>query len=312
MKSKSHRPSIAIIGFGRLGQALTLALKSRGYPLSAVVARRAPSARKLAVLGKAATTTLALGADQLDALPTTELLIIATPDDAIPETAALLSGIIRQTRELKRTRRATVLHTSGALSSEVLSPLQQVGFQTGSLHPLVSVSDARTGAKALRGAFYCLEGAPGAMRIARLIVKDLGGSSFSIRPKSKELYHAAAVMASPHVTALFALATEMLSACGLSQKRAREVLLPLLASTVNNLRVSDPAKSLTGTFARGDVDTVRKHLAALSASSPERYYEALEVYRLLGLQSLNLAEQNKLNPNLIDQIRKLLNSRNPT
>jgi predicted short-subunit dehydrogenase-like oxidoreductase (DUF2520 family) len=168
------------------------------------------------------------------------------------------------------------------------------------------VSEARAGTKALRGAFYCLEGEPAAMRVARLIVHDLEGTSFSIPSERKALYHAAAVMASPHVTALFDLATEMLSACGLSRKDAREVLLPLLESTVNNLKVSDPAKALTGTFARGDLATVKKHLAALSELSRDGHNEALEMYRLLGLHSLKLAEKNKLDPQVLEQIRKLL------
>jgi predicted short-subunit dehydrogenase-like oxidoreductase (DUF2520 family) len=294
-----------VIGFGRLGQALAIALRRADYPILAVVARRAAKARK-GLSGRRDNLTVALSADQLEHLPTTDLIIIATPDDVIEETARRLAAIeIGRTRSAK-TRRRTVLHTSGALSSEVLSSLKQVGFHVGSLHPLVSVSEARAGAKALRGAFYCLEGEPAAMRVARLIVRDLEGTSFSIPSERKALYHAAAVMASPHVTALFDLATEMLSACGLSPKGAREVLLPLLESTVNNLKVSDPAKALTGTFARGDLATVKKHLAALSELSRDGHNEALEMYRLLGLHSLKLAEKNKLDPQLLEQIRKLL------
>ena len=305
-RTKDHKtkPSVSIIGFGRLGQALAMALRSADYPILAVVARRAAKARKGLVSGRHDNLTVALGADQLEQLPTTDLIIIATPDDVIEETARRLAVIgIARTRKI---RGRTVLHTSGALSSEVLSPLKQVGFHTGSLHPLVSVSEARAGAKALRGAFYCLEGEPSAMRVARLIVHALEGTSFSIPSERKALYHAAAVMASPHVTALFDLATEMLSACGLSRKVAREVLLPLLESTVNNLKVSDPAKALTGTFARGDLATVKKHLDALSELSRDGHDEALEVYRLLGLHSLKLAERNKLDSQLLEQIRKLL------
>ncbi|MDQ2975581.1 MAG: DUF2520 domain-containing protein [Acidobacteriota bacterium] len=308
-RKKDHktRPSVSIIGFGRLGQALAIALRSADYPILAVVARRAAKARKGLLSLRRDNSAVALSADQLEQLPTTDLILIATPDDVIEETARRLAAIEIGRTKLARTRRRTVLHTSGALSSEVLSPLKQVGFHTGSLHPLVSVSEARAGAKALREAFYCLEGELAAMRVARLIVHDLEGTGFSIPSERKALYHAAAVMASPHVIALFDLATEMLSACGLSRKRAREALLPLLESTVNNLMVSDPAKALTGTFARGDLATVKKHLVALSELSRDGHDEALEVYRLLGLHSLKLAEKNKLDPQLLEQIRKLLN-----
>jgi predicted short-subunit dehydrogenase-like oxidoreductase (DUF2520 family) len=301
--TKIGKPSVSIIGPGRLGQALAIALRSLGYPILAFVARHPAEARKaVRALNKSATPAQALGWDRLAQLPATDLILITTPDDAIAEAAERLAA-----GEFRRTRRRTVLHTSGALASDVLNPLLKAGFHTGSLHPLVSVSEPGAGAKALRGAFYCLEGDKTALRVARLIVEDLKGKSFSVRPENKALYHAAAVMASPHLVALFDLATEMLAACGVSNRSARQVLLPLVESTTKNLMVMNPERALTGTFARGDIATVRRHLAALSRKG---FAQALEVYRLLGLRSVQLAKKNKLDPQLLEQIRKLLNSAN--
>ena len=301
--TKIRKPSVSIIGPGRLGQALAIALRSLGYPIVAFVARHPAEARKaVRTFNKSATPAQALGWDQLALLPATDLILITTPDDAIAEAAERLAA-----GEFGRARRRTVLHTSGALASDVLSPLFKAGFHTGSMHPLVSVSEPGAGAKALGGAFYCLEGDKTALRVARLIVEDLKGKSFSVRPENKALYHAAAVMASPHLVALFDLATEMLAACGVSKRSARQVLLPLVASTTKNLMAMNPEQALTGTFARGDIATVRRHLAALSRKG---FAEALEVYRLLGLRSVQLAKKNKLDPQLLEQIRKLLNSAN--
>jgi len=171
------------------------------------------------------------------------------------------------------------------------------------MHPLVSVSDSVAGADALHGAFYCIEGDSVALRFAKSIVRDLNGTSFTIKPESKALYHAAAVMASPHLVALFDLASEMLIVCGLKGKRARQILLPLVESTLKNLKTREPAKALTGTFARGDLATVNRHLKALRL---ERLGEAYEVYRQLGKHSLALAERNGLDPELARQIDKLL------
>jgi predicted short-subunit dehydrogenase-like oxidoreductase (DUF2520 family) len=292
------KPTISIIGAGRLGQALAIALRLTGYPIIALVARSRQKADKAAALiVDARPEPRALGGTQLAELPPTDLVIIATPDDAIEETARKLSNLWPD--EARR----TVLHTSGALSSGALAPLSERGFQTGSIHPLVSISDPVSGAKALRGAFYCLEGTRKAKSLAETIVRDLGGTSFTIKPESKALYHDAAVMASPHLTALFDLATEMLAACGLSQSKAQKVLAPLLESTVNNLRTTNPQQAVTGTFARGDVATVRRHLRALSEPG---LAEALAVYKLLGLHSLKLAEKNGLDRQLAREIRKLL------
>jgi predicted short-subunit dehydrogenase-like oxidoreductase (DUF2520 family) len=121
--------------------------------------------------------------------------------------------------------------------------------------------------------------------------------------KDKALYHAAAVMASGHVTALFDIAVEMLALCGLATGRAREVLLPLLRSTLENLYLSDPAHALTGTFARADAATVGRHLAALDAQEMK---DALAVYRLLGLRSLKLAKAAGANVNALREIERLL------
>jgi predicted short-subunit dehydrogenase-like oxidoreductase (DUF2520 family) len=301
IRTKTRRPSVSIIGPGRLGQALAIALRSLGYPILAFVAREPADARKaVRAINESRTPPQAFGWEQLAQLPEADLVLITTPDDAIAEVANRLA-----TRDVGRTRHRTVLHTSGALSSDVLAPLAKSGFHTGSLHPLVSVSKPVAGAKALRGAFYCLEGDKTAQRVARLIVQDLKGKSFSVPSENKALYHAAAVMASPHLVALFDLDTEMLAACGVSRKSAREILLPLVESTTNNLMTLNPEQALTGTFARGDVATIRKHLSALSR---KELAEALEVYRLLGLRSVQLAERSKLDAQLSEQMRKLLNS----
>lgn len=297
------KPTVVIVGPGRLGQAFAIALQSSGYSIRAFVGRKQTRARKaVALLAESSgrgdrVPTLALGIADLSKLPSTDLILISTPDDAIEETANRLAI-------QKGGGGRSVFHTSGALSSAALAPLAKAGFQTGSLHPLVSVSEPRSGAAALRGGFYCLEGDQAALRIARRIVGDLGGKSFSIRPESKALYHAAAVMASPHMVALFDLATEMLAACGVSKKGARQVLLPLVESTADNLKAMNTEQALTGTFARGDVATARKHLEALSG---KQVTGALEVYKLLGLRSLELARERGLDAKLLKQLSKLLN-----
>ena len=309
VKRVTQKPaaSVAVIGAGRLGQAFAIALQSSGYSVVALVARRRQKAEKAAALlrttfiqypGKTP-ELLVFGSNQLGELPDTDLVLITTPDDAIQDTAQRLSS------SWNGRKGSTALHTSGALSSEALAPLAEKRFHTGSIHPLISISEPVSGAAALHGAFFCIEGTGKAKRLAEAIVRDLGGHSFIIKPASKALYHAAAVMASPHLTALVDLAVETLSACGLSKARAQEVFMPLLESTVNNLKTSNPQQALTGTFARGDVATVRRHLDALSG---KELAEALEVYKLLGLHSLQLAEKNGLDAKLLTEIRKLLRS----
>lgn len=296
-KATKPKPQVSIIGTGRLGTALAIALVQQGYSIGALVARRRESAKRAAaLLGPLLVwPSRVMAVKELVDLPAPELLLIATPDDQIAKVAESLAKLDWETP-----RHATVLHTSGALSSSVLAPLRDKNWSTGSLHPLASVSEPKAGARLLRRAFWCVEGDKRAVRLGRAIVADLDGKSFSITSEKKPLYHAAAVMASGNVTALFDLAIEMLSECGLNRKQAQEALTPLLVSAVRNLEQLDPSRALTGTFARGDVETVKRHLEVLKKNK-----FALEMYRLLGLRSLDLAA-SRLDPAVVKRIKRLI------
>jgi predicted short-subunit dehydrogenase-like oxidoreductase (DUF2520 family) len=299
-RAGTRRPlRVNIIGAGRLGTALALALSSRGHSIKAIVARRATHARRAArLIGD--THALALSHTQLDQLPPCDIIFITTPDDMIAGVAAELASSFKLDQPQ---RPATVLHASGARSSDVLRPLRDAGFRTGSMHPLVSVSEPRAGALSLRGAFYCVEGERAAVATARGIVRDLGGQSFSLDSRDKALYHAAAVMASGHVVALFDIAAGMLARCGLSQRRARAVLLPLVRSTLDNLSQSEPSRALTGTFARADTATVLRHLHTLAGPDLR---DALAAYILLGRRSLQLAKEKGADADALKQMEQAL------
>jgi predicted short-subunit dehydrogenase-like oxidoreductase (DUF2520 family) len=301
------KTGVSIIGAGRMGSALALALKGAGYRIDVVVTKRPSHARRAARIVDAGTLGFSirqlarLDSTQEDALRRTSVILIATPDDAIAEVADRLAAIFKSDRMKTRTQRVA-MHTSGALSSEALRSLHQAGFAIGSLHPLVSISDSILGAKSFAHAFFSIEGDPAALRQAKLIVRDLAGQSFTIKARQKALYHAAAVMTSPHMVALFDLALEMFGRCGVPAGRARQVLLPLLESTVTNLSTQNPAQALTGTFKRGDVATVQRHIAALES---EQLREALRAYVLLGQRSLSLVKSRQTRAAL-EQIKRIL------
>ena len=277
-RKRKQKPTVSIIGSGRLGTALARALAANGYAIKSLVARTAKSARKAATVLDA--TVQVLAAKNLRSLRPADVFLITVPDDQIAGVAAELSHLQPEPK-----RKPTALHTSGALSADVLKPLRDKGWATGSLHPLISISG---GDSTVRGAYWSIEGDRATLRLAKAMVEDLEGKSFSIRSDDKPLYHAAAVMSSGNVVALFDVALDMLAECGVERKTARSILLPLIASTVRSLEDKDPAQALTGTFSRGDVETVKRHLAALKKKD---LVDALELYRLLGKRSLKLTKE---------------------
>ena len=275
-RNKTQKPTVSLIGPGRLGIALALGLRSAGYEIVALVGRSRPKLRTGAKGLDASGRLLVI--KELEEASIGDLIIVAVPDDQIAAVAGYLAKI-------KTPRRPTVLHTSGALSSKVLASLAAKGWHTGSIHPLASVSDPVGGVEALRNAYWCVEGDATATRVARRIVRDLGARDFSIDAKDKPVYHAAAVMSSGNVVALFDVALDMLERCGVTRREAQKILLPLLQSTAVNLSRADPKNAITGTFARGDLETVKLHLTALREKHLD---EALSVYRLLGEHALKI------------------------
>lgn len=292
-----------------MGTALGMALGRAGYRIEVIVTKTPRSARRAARLIGGGAEALAerrpanAPAVTVRRLVQSELLLISTPDDALEAVVARLAGTIRRAGAGRGKPQRFALHTSGAVSSNVLAPLRALGYSVGSLHPLVSVADASPANDPFRGAHFCVEGDRAAARVARSLVKELGGHPFTISREAKPLYHAAATVSSGHVTALFDLAIEMLQECGVTERRARLILAPLLKSTAANLDAQSPAEALTGPFARGDIATVEKHLAAMKT---RRMKEAADLYSALGLRAASLAEKTKRNRRSLKDIKKLL------
>lgn len=281
---------ISIIGIGRLGGALAIALAEKGFEIENLIVRgESENARKVAKIIKSEPHILT--ASELDKI-SSDAIFITTQDAEIETIAARLA------RKLKN--KPFVFHASGSLSSEVLSELKTIGCAVASVHPLAAFSESVLGARRFADAFFCVEGDDEAVEKAKEIVAHLGGKSFSIETKYKTLYHASAVTASGHLVALFDVALEMFQNCGLEEAQAREILLPLVKSTIENLQTQTTASALTGTFARADVETLQRQIITLSETVSA---EAFTVFLQLGLRSLHLARLQNANEEKLAEMR---------
>ena len=286
--------SVSIIGIGRLGGALAIALSRAGFTIDKLVHRDAATVNSIS--DQLASSVRLVAWSEIPTQIDSDIILISTADPEIGGVAEALQDRLR--------RDSVVLHTSGSLSSEVLNSLAAKGHETGSMHPLVSVSDAVRGAEHFANAFFCVEGSEVAARVARSIVGALRGRAFTIAPDKKSLYHASAVVASGHLVALFDMATDMLSACDIEKDAAREILFPLIATTLRNLEANTPSTALTGSFARTDITAIERHLASIDGAglSPA----VRDIYLYLGERSLDLAESNGARAVDVQKVRELI------
>lgn len=259
---------IGIMGAGRLAGSLGAALLTAGYRLEAVSSRSTGSAARLAADLGGAVEALSSQAivDQCD------LVFVAVPDSAVG--AAV--------EALRWRRGQAVVHCSGALPLAVLAPAESAGAACGCFHPLQSFP-ARTGDAARFRGITCGIEAEGALSPAlETLATDMGARVVRLEGVDRPAYHAAAVFASNYVVALMAAAREAWAHAGLPADSARPALAPLLMGAAENVAHHELSEALTGPVARGDVDTVRRHLEALGDS------ELAALYRALGAQLLGL------------------------
>lgn len=265
-----------------MGQGIGSALAAQQWTVTLVSRTR-----------KALPQGLELRTDAHDALRLAPLVLIATPDDAIMGAARALaaSGSVHAGH--------AVLHVSGLLDRSALTPLVGTGAALGSFHPLQTIADPATAAERLRGAFAGVEGDEGALAAGRRLALALGMTPVPLDPKGKPLYHAGAVFAANYTTVLAGIAEQLALAAGIPRDLAVRLYAPLFAGAARNLAEWGPAGALTGPIRRGDVATVRAHLAALPAG-------VRPLYRSLGLATLELAREAGLPQAAGEELRALL------
>jgi predicted short-subunit dehydrogenase-like oxidoreductase (DUF2520 family) len=259
---------IAIVGAGVLGTSLGIVLERADHEIVAICSRTLKSARaaasrigkKVPVIGDPGLA--AMGAD---------VVVLAVPDRAIPSVAIQVAagGALK--------RGAAVAHLSGALPAGVLAGVRAGGGWTASMHPLQSFADVETAVTSLPGSFWFLEGDAEGVDLLRSLVLSIEGRPVPLSSSAKALYHAAACAASNYVVTLVDYAAGLLGKAGVPTEAALPALLPLVAGTVRNLEAVGLPEALTGPIARGDVGTVRGHLAALKRTPGDtvRLYAAL-------------------------------------
>lgn len=258
--------AVGLVGIGRLGSYVLHRLRVRRVP---VRARRGDAA----------------------GLARTRVVYLCVPEDRLP---ALAQRLARAWRSGPRPR--AVLHAAGNLGSKPLAPLAALGIAVGVLHPMRAFSRraGREHVRALQNCWTC-SGSAAVQAQARWLVRRLEPRAqvweLPDEAGARRLYHAGCVLANNGGLALHQLAAQLLAQAGLAPGAAEQGAAALLNSAVfrgPRGRVIDGAAQLRGPLARGQVQVVREHLAALGRAS-----RAGNAYRALSLELLELARRGE-------------------
>lgn len=269
-----------------MGQGLGHAFGQAGYPV--VLLSRSHRTLQLPIPIEVA--------DWAGRLREAEVVLIATPDEAIPAVAARLSG------EEAIGPDHAVFHVSGWLDCHAMEALESSTAALGSFHPLQAIASPASAPERLRGAFVGIEGDPRAVEVGKRMAHDLGLVPVEIPPGAKTGYHAGATIVASYTVALMGLATRVVERAGIPPELAGRLYVPLLGGVTANLAEVGPVDALTGPIMRGDVETVAAHLAVLAE-------EERALYRALGRFSLELARMKGLDEVLITELASVLGER---
>lgn len=265
-------PGVSIVGPGNWGSSLLFACRDAKIPVPEIIGRSSGK------LGK--TAIVALSQARLNA----RILWLCVPDNAIQKTCEMLVA------HRAKLRGQVVVHSSGALSSQILGAAANAGAIVGSVHPWMSFP-TRQPVPLHRVPFAIEVSSQAARRELYAIVRQLGGEPFALEAEAKALYHAAGTMASPLLLSAVVSAQEAAVAAGLSTRQAQQLVGRIAHATMGNYLARGAGKSFSGPFARGDFQTIALHLRTLEAHpSLARVYRELASHALESLPSRNRQE----------------------
>jgi predicted short-subunit dehydrogenase-like oxidoreductase (DUF2520 family) len=295
---------IGVVGAGRVGAVLATALRAAGHEIVAVAGESAASRTRAETLLPGVPvlkpTAVARKAD---------VLLLTVPDDMLGNVVDMLtaSGAIRSGQY--------VVHSSGRHGLGVLAPAVAVGARPIALHPAMTFTGTDVDLPRLAGCVFGVTAEEPERELAERLVADLGGRAMWVPEDKRTLYHAGLAHGANHLVTLVSQAMEMLAAAGIDTAAGHsggidpaDTLRPLLEAALSNaLAYGDAA--LTGPIVRGDVETVRAHLADLAESTPQNLPSYVAMARATMTRAL---ADGRLLPLRAAKIARLLDEAVPT
>jgi predicted short-subunit dehydrogenase-like oxidoreductase (DUF2520 family) len=246
---------VGVIGAGRVGAVLAAALRAQGHIIVSVAGESDASTRRAAELlpGVPMAKPTAVARD-------CDVLLLTVPDDMLDNVVTQLtaSGAIHEGQ--------LVVHTSGSHGLRVLDPATGLGARPVALHPAMTFTGTARDLDRLTDCVFGVTAGSDERAWAGDLVSELGGSVMWVPEELRGLYHAGLAHGANHLVTLVTQAMELLGAAGADDPAA--ILRPLLQAALDNA-LAEGDTALTGPIVRGDVNTVRAHLAEIASAAPE-------------------------------------------
>jgi predicted short-subunit dehydrogenase-like oxidoreductase (DUF2520 family) len=280
---------IGVIGAGKVGTSLAFVLKKKGFHIAAVSDMAEASLKNAErYLGKDVLYTQ----NNMDVVAAADTIAITTQDSFIQGVAAEINA------KAELLDKKLIFHTSGADPSSVLMPLDQKGALLGSLHPLQTFPDIDSAIGVLQDTCIFIEGDKGAIPILRHLGDHIGAKVYVIAGKDKVLYHLAAVFVCNLLSALLYSGKELMQKINIDF----EPFLPIIRATLKNIENKGPLAALTGPVVRGDVKTVKAHLASIEDMELHK-----RVYKALSEVAVKMAAERKtIDEKTIEALKEVL------
>lgn len=287
MTAPNHR-DVVVIGPGRVGTALAVALARAGFRIVGA-AGGSPASRERFARHVAGAR---LAVDPVEVVPRAGTVVVATPDDAIGDvvTALAVGDALMDGQRM--------VHVAGSRGLDVLQRARLAGCRVAACHPAQTVPATRVDPDAFVGAAWAVTCAVEDRPWAVELVEALGGDAHVVPDDRRVLYHAGLTVGANAVGAAVAVARHLLVAARVDDPAA--FLEPLVRASVANV-LADGAEALTGPVVRGDVGTVAAHLARLDVDVPA----LASAYRHLSLALLGEVAPS-LAPAVRDQLQAML------
>ena len=260
------RLRVGVVGAGRVGTALAVALGRAGHDVTAVSAVSDASIRRI----EQRLPGVAIRHPP-EVVASADLVLMTVPDDVLP---GLVAGLAATEVAVEG---RLIAHASGRHGLGVLDPVVRAGALPLALHPVMTFTGRPDDIDRLAGISFGVT-APDPLRpVAEALVVEMGGEPVFIAEEQRDLYHAALASGANYLVTLVVQASDLLRDAGVTNPA--RMLGPLLSAALDNaLRLGDAA--LTGPVARGDADTVASHVNALRADAPEALPAYLALARL--------------------------------